>query len=133
MKPIQLHFRQESSGSAWITATASDRRGLRSSKFYLCLDTGSVVTCVPRMFCAGLRLPRRCQTGIVDYKGMISFEWTHGAEIELWREDKIVFSFRPARGVFLKQGYTGLLGMDMIFPHFRVEGEGTDWVLIPLS
>lgn len=106
--------------------------GKASSRCMARIDTGADVTCIPRRLFLDIRpLPMGRSFLIRGHGGKVGREWTKYGVINLWNGRHIYKSVRPARGFLVQDDECpALLGMDVL-SHFRLEGEGSDWKLLP--
>jgi len=107
--------------------------GKRSSRFLARIDTGADISCVPK---EAFRHIMPCMPGVPvlirDHRGGVNREQTFILTINLLGGGQTYKRVRPPRGVLIQDSLeTGLLGMDIILPYFRLEGEGINWRLIP--
>ena len=106
--------------------------GKRSPKFIARIDTGADISCIPKEV---FRHIMPCMWGIPvlirDREGDAKRERTFRITLNILDGVQTYKRISPPRGVLIREGTTGLLGMDIILPYFRLEGESNIWRLIP--
>lgn len=107
--------------------------GKQSSKIIARIDTGADISCIPKsLFRQIMPVLQGPHVLIRDHQGSISRERTFLGSIDLWDGKKFYMSVKLKRGFVVQDMHdTALVGMDVILPYFRLEGEGRNWRLIP--
>lgn len=115
-----------------VTFSVRGYQGRESHKGLGRIDTGADLSSIPRaMFREIAPVPIIRPIMIRDHAGKQQQHYTFRIEIILWNGDRPYSRITPVSGVILREdNNAGLIGMDVL-SHFRLEGEGKDWKLLP--